>query len=349
MRTWESLTEEERQAAIKKHSRFLDPVQARKNWETHERADEANRRSSEMAAAQRLVSGWITEDGTIIPKTVEGIELHQELVIRLRAKFPRIRLNPRNTELRYKVIRQKAEHAKKYADASARFKREAAQRKKATIEREKRIAVEKWARIQEEAASAIKEAKGYHKRMSEKVLDYEKKISVKTGQIARVTARIAEIEAVLPSYKGTSLYYKMKALLPPARKRLADRIIKLTQYQQLLKDNQERLRDNAVFLVGKGVVPQTPQRIAFPRTINLEKARWRRKGKYLYPRGRFDKVQLLNIWVRPAGTGKLRIFSRRALMKEIDWVKFGSFKLALTNPRKGFFCADLTADQVNSL
>ena len=354
-RTWDSLTEEEQQDAIKEHSRFRDPVQARKNWEAHERTKRANARSYVMAAVKRSVSGWEEEDGTIIPKTVEGIARHKALVARVRAEFPRLRLNHANTQLRYKAIIQKAEQQKRNAEAGARFKREAAQREKDKVEREKRIAAEKEARIIREASSALKQAKEDHERLSAKVLGYEKAINVKEGQIARTTARIAEIERVLPSYVGSSLYFKMKKLLPPARRRLAYSTTKLGQYQGLLKSVQVQLKDTDSFLQSEGVlsqpaeVSQEPPLEVDPRVIDLIEVRWRRRGRYLYPRALvLDNVKLLNIWVRPAGTGKLRIFSDQPLRKEIDWVVFKDFKLALTNPRKGFFCADLTAAQVNS-
>ena len=72
-RTWDSLTEEEQQAAIKKHSRFRDPVRARKNWETHERAQEQNRLSAAKVQMGKLIYDWRDEDGFPIPKTVVGI------------------------------------------------------------------------------------------------------------------------------------------------------------------------------------------------------------------------------------------------------------------------------------
>ena len=142
-RTWDSLTEEERQAAIKEHSRFLDPVQARKNWEAHERTDAANRRSAEMRSARWLVSGWVDEVGNRIPKTVEGIEIHTRLVARVRSMFPDIRLNQRNVSLRYRVIRQKAKTEKKNAEADARFAKEKRDRAEATAAHEARQEAEK--------------------------------------------------------------------------------------------------------------------------------------------------------------------------------------------------------------
>ena len=170
------------------------------------------------------------------------------------------------------------------------------------------------------------------------------------GQLARVSARIAEIEAVLPSYVGSSLYFKMKSLLPPAIRREAYRTSKLQQYQGLLKSNQDQLKDTEEFLQSVGVVrPTTQDAATSPSVIDLTNAKWRRIGRYLQTNLELTSVSKFDIWVRPAGTGKLRIFSDRPLRREIDWVVFKDFKLALTNPRKGFFCSDLTEDQLNSL
>ena len=326
-RTWDSLTEEEQQAAIKKHSRFLDPVQARKNWETHERAQEQNRQSAAKVQMGKLIYDWIDEDGFPIPKTVAGITSHQALVVRFRKKFPRARVSP-SIPRWYDSIRQKADTEKKNVEATARHKREAAQREKDRVEREKRIAIEKEARIIREAASALKDAKNNHERLSAKVLRYEKSVSVTVGQLARVSARIAEIEAVLPSYVGSSLYFKMKSLLPPAIRREAYRTSKLQQYQGLLKSNQDQLKDTEAFLLSKGFLTTNVRVVIEPnapgsRMIDLENVSYRRRGKFLYPRAlTLDNVNLLNIWVRPAGTGKLRIFSDQPLRKEIDWVLF---------------------------
>ena len=54
-------------------------------------------------------------------------------------------------------------------------------------------------RIKEEAEAALKQARKDLERLPDKVLYYEKALSVRKGQIARLVARIAEIETVLPS------------------------------------------------------------------------------------------------------------------------------------------------------
>ena len=303
----------------------------------------------------KLIYDWIDEDGFPIPKTVVGITSHKDLVARYqkevskgssKSKYPSL-VRFHSAEGRY--------CEKKNVEATARFKREAAQREKARVERDKRIAAEKEARIIREAASALKDAKNNHERLSAKVLRYEKSVSVTVGQLAVVSARIAEIRRALPSYVGSSLYYKMKNLLPPAIRREAYRIAKLKKYQRLLRDVQVQREDTEAFLLSKGFLT-TNVRVAIEpnapgsRMIDLSKVQWRRRGKFLYPKGLvLNNVSRLNIWIRPAGTGKLRIDSDWPLRKEIDWVVFEDFKLSLTSPRKGFFCADLTADQLESL
>ena len=357
-RTWDSLTEEERQAAIKEHSRFLDPVQARKNWEAGERRDEANRAASKKAAFRTMVSGWRNETGDSIPKTVDGIELHKELVARVRSIYPRIRLNIRNIQRRYKVIRQTAEDNRKNVETAERFAKEKRDRAEATAAHEARQEAEKAARIEEEAEAALKQAREDLERLPGKVLYYQKALSVRKGQIARLVARIAEIETVLPSYVGSSLYYKMKALVPPLRRRLAYYTAKLTQYQGLLGSNQSQLTDAEAFLQSKGVLPQPKESpdsspAVDSRVIDLAGVKWTRRGKFLVAIGLvIPKVKKFDIWVRSSGTGKLRIFSDQPLLEQIDWVVFGkgeNDKKALITQRKGFFCADLSVDQVTSL
>ena len=90
-----------------------------------------------------------------------------------------------------------------------------------------------------------------------------------------------------------------------------------------------------------------------PRVIDLAGVKWTRRGKFLVAIGLvIPKVKKFDIWIRSSGTGKLRIFSDRPLLQEIDWVRFGKGeddKKAIITQRKGFFCADLTADELDSL
>ena len=165
-----------------------DPETTAKNKAAKAAADLANKRNREMNAAVSRCVKWIDEDGNQIPKTIAGIELHKALVLRTRAKYPRVRIL-RNALLRYRAIEQKADTQRKNAEADAAVKARIAERAKLRAAAKKRIAVERTASAKRKRKASINSARSLLFRSNHLIGFWKGRVKLSRSRLDRSMAR----------------------------------------------------------------------------------------------------------------------------------------------------------------
>jgi hypothetical protein len=93
-------------------------------------------------------------------------------------------------------------------------------------------------------------------------------------------------------------------------------------------------------LLRGGVSKQRP-------VIDLTGVEWRFRRNHLWPIDWDPKLcRQLNIWIRPAGTGKVRVLTEGDTELEDAIVDFGDIEATLKRGRQGFYFANITPEQV---
>ena len=222
-----------RKIAVTKRRANRDPETTAKNKAAKTAADLANKRNREMNAAVSLCNRWVDEDGNKIPKTIAGIELHKALVLRTRAKYPRVRIL-RNALLRYRAIEQKADTQRKNAEAAAAVKARIAERARLRAEAKKRIVSERTASAKRKRKASINAARNLLYRSNRMIVFWKGRVKLSQSRLDRSMARVEELKDVERRYAGSSL------LIPLVKDREKKRALILV-YQSKLGRNKRYL------------------------------------------------------------------------------------------------------------